>query len=145
MKNLLLLCSLGILLSANKCNNAESAGLTSMADLKSTKWLLTELAGKAVSLPDGAQAFLMMDPDQNRLNGSGGCNDLFADMNLDGSNLSFDGLGSTKKMCEGIMDTERGFMDALRNTTSFDLAKSGKLSLLGKGGEVLAKLSKDNP
>jgi heat shock protein HslJ len=116
-----------------------------MADLKNTKWILTELAGKAVSLPDGAQAFLMMDPDQNRLNGSGGCNDLFADMKLDGSNLSFAGLGATKKMCEGRMDTEQNFLSALRNTSKFELSNSGKLSLLNKGGDVLAKLKKDNP
>lgn len=140
-----MLCALGVILSANKCNENMPADLTSIPDLKNTKWVLTKLAGDAVSLPNGAQAFLMLDPEQNRVNGSGGCNDLFGGLNLDGNNMSFDGLGATKKFCEGSMDVENGFMSALRNTTSFDLGKDGGLSLLGKGGDILASLKKDNP
>ena len=145
MKNMLFLLALGITLMASKCNEKNAMDLSAMPDLKDTRWVLSSLAGEAVNLPQGAEAFLMLDPEAKSLTGSGGCNNLFGNLELAGEALSFSNIGSTKKYCDGIMDTEKGFMEAIRGTKKFSFADDGMLNLLGEKGKVLAALSKVAP
>lgn len=119
--------------------------LASVPDIENVRWVLNSLGGEAISLPDGAEAFLSLNPKEQSISGNGGCNKLFGGMQLDGSSLSFKNLGSTKKMCEGSMAVEKGFMNALSSTKSFSMGENGMLSLLGDKGKVLAGLKKIAP
>ena len=135
MRNLTFLLTLGLLLSANKCNKPGMADLASMAD---TKWVLQSLSGKGLELPDGVQMpWIQLDAAANKLSGFGGCNDLFGAVKMDGSTLALDDIASTKKFCDGVSPTENALMDALCNTSSFKL-DDGMLSLLGDGAKQLA-------
>jgi len=54
--------------------------------------------------------------------------------------LSIGELGSTRMACTlEIMDREMAFMQALQNTTQFEMRESN-LQLLGAGNELLAEL-----
>ncbi len=132
MKQIALAFSLLLVLSANKCNNTAS-GMTSLMD---KKWVIESLAGSALKMPDGVeQPWLKLTGDQ--LQGFGGCNQLMGQYTLEGTALSFPGLGSTKKFCEGIQPTENAITSMLGKVNSFKM-DNGLLKLLGDGKELAA-------
>ncbi|MBK7382851.1 MAG: META domain-containing protein [Flavobacteriales bacterium] len=132
MKNLTIALLLLATLSANKCADKNgAAGMTNIAD---QKWIFQTLNGERLNLPDGTEApWLKMVGDQ--LQGFGGCNALMGSVKLDGSNVSFPGLGSTKKFCEGVQPTENAIKGALAQVQSFKM-DGGLLKLIGSAGEV---------
>jgi len=133
MKHVALAFTLLLVLSANTCKNT----VADAASLKDKKWSIELLAGEAIKLPEGVQQpWLKLAGDQ--LQGFGGCNQLMGEYKLDGTNLSFPGVGSTKKFCEGIQPTENAITAMLGKVDSFKMDK-GLLKLLG-GGQELATL-----
>ena len=132
MKKILIALALFTGLSANKCKN-EAGGMSNIMD---TKWAFQSLGGEAVKMPDGVdQPWLQMAGDQ--LQGFGGCNSLMGSVALEGSKLSFPGLGSTKKYCADVQPTENAIKQALGQVDSFKM-DGGLLKLLGGGKELAA-------
>ncbi|MBK8226413.1 MAG: META domain-containing protein [Flavobacteriales bacterium] len=122
-----------ITLSANKC--VKKAG-PDLAAMKEKKWVVETLNGLRPELPDGAERpWLKLAGDQ--LQGFGGCNNLMGSYVLDGGKLSFSGIGSTKKYCEGIQPTENAVKEMLGKVDSFKL-DGDQLRLLGGGKELAA-------
>jgi heat shock protein HslJ len=131
MRTLLPALLLFVTLSANKCKNDQGVPMT---DLLEKKWVFQTLAGEAVTLPEGVEKpWVQLTGDQ--VQGFGGCNRLMGSYVLDGAKLSFPGLGSTKKYCEGIQPVEDKVKSALSAADSFTM-KGGLLTLLGAGKAV---------
>ncbi|MBK9147813.1 MAG: META domain-containing protein [Flavobacteriales bacterium] len=121
-----------ITLSANTC---VKQGIDPAA-LKDKKWIVETLNGQRPELPDGAETpWLKLAGDQ--LQGFGGCNNLMGSYTLEGTKLSFSGIGSTKKYCEGIQPTENAVKEMLGKVDSFKL-DGDQLRLLGGGKELAA-------
>lgn len=139
-RNVLLPVLMLTMLSANKCNEGKNGnGAMGRDALMNSTWVLQTLAGKPVAMPEGVDApWFRLSGDGDRLEGFGGCNNMFGGFQMDGSKLSFPGLGGTKKYCEATQQTENAFMSALRETDAFKLDK-GVLSLL-QGTRELATL-----
>jgi heat shock protein HslJ len=132
MKHLPLALTLFITLSANTCKNAAP----DMSSLMDKKWVFQSLAGKALALPAGTESpWLKLAGDQ--LQGFGGCNSLMGQYKMEGTALSFPGVGSTKKYCEGIQPTETAITGMLGRVDSFKMDK-GLLKLMGAGQELAA-------
>lgn len=132
MKNLALALTFFVTLSANKCNDS-AGGMTSLLD---KKWVFQSLAGQALTMPDGVQQpWLQLAGDQ--LSGFGGCNRLMGGFKMDGSSLSFPGVGSTKMFCEGVQPTESAIKQMLGQVDSFKM-DGGLLKLMGAGNELAA-------
>jgi len=132
MKHITLAFALLLILSANKCTNTPK----DMPSLMDKKWVIQSLAGNALKMPEGVeQPWLQLAGDQ--LQGFGGCNQLMGQYALEGSALSFPGVGSTKKYCEGIQPTENAITTMLGKVDSFKMDK-GLLKLLGAGKELAA-------
>lgn len=126
--------------TAQKCDKSASGSMDPMATLAGSQWNLISLAGQAIQLPEGVKnPFLRLGQD-GALSGFGGCNNLMGSMKLDGSSISFPGLGSTKMFCKEAQPTESAFMTALRATNTYRL-DGDKLVLLDKDKE-LAQLAK---
>jgi putative lipoprotein len=126
--------SLGLVLSAHKCANDNAAD--AMTTIGEGRWDLKTLAGKAVELPAGAETpYLSLDTKTNEVSGFGGCNTLRGGLTVQGNDLSFGQVMSTKKYCEGIQPTENALMDALRTTTAYKL-DGNTLTLLNAGKEL---------
>lgn len=134
MKKILGLVVLGMLLSAHKCNEDSP---TSMASVMGTKWVLQSLNGKAVEVPDGAQAPWLQLAEGDKLSGNGGCNQLMGSYKIDGDRIGFPQIGSTKMFCEATMDLEKKFMGALSATDAFKI-DGGTLRLMNGASEVAA-------
>jgi heat shock protein HslJ len=119
-----------ITLSANTCAKKGP----DLAAMKEKKWVVETLNGLRPELPDGAERpWLKLAGDQ--LQGFGGCNNLMGSYVLDGEKLSFSGIGSTKKYCEGIQPTENAVKGMLGEVDSFKL-DGDQLRLLGSGKEL---------
>ncbi len=134
MKNTLIAAAMLLTLTAQKCadKTASSTGLMEK------KWVIQTINGQRLDLPDGTETpWLKLNGDQ--LQGFGGCNALMGSYALEGSKLSFSGIGSTKKYCEGVQPTENAIKEALGKADSFRL-DGNQLRLLG-GGKELATLA----
>lgn len=129
-----------VVLSANTCKDGSSTA--TVADLAGKQWTLESLGGEAVKMADGAQnPWIKADAETGKLEGFGGCNQLMGSYKLDGANLSFPGLGSTKMMCPAAQETENKFKTALNETTAFKL-DGNTLKLLNGTTEVAALVAK---
>ncbi len=132
-------------LSAHTCNKktAEAAGgVEKMSSLVDTKWMLQTLKGNALELPAGAEVpWIELKSADNSIEGFGGCNQLMGKIQIDGDNVLFPSLGSTKKYCESTMKLETTFMGVLRKSDKFKLSDN-VLTLLSEGSPVATFTSK---
>jgi putative lipoprotein len=118
---------------------APAADTTAVANIRDTRWNLVALGDKVVTPGDTARAaYLMLAPDSKQVTGSGGCNRMFGVYELNGSNLRFSGVGSTKMFCQGRMETETQFLSSLLQVRSWKLAGQ-QLELSDSTGAVLAR------
>ena len=104
-------------------------------------WQLVQLGGSTVAAgANGSRASLRLGSDATA-GGYAGCNSYGGEYSMNGSTLSFSRLGMTRMHCEGYMDLERSFVEALENTRNWRVVDD-HLELLGDG-RVLARLRRD--
>ncbi len=85
-------------------------------------YTITHLGGSPISENAPTITFVALD---KTIRGNTGCNNFFGSYVLDLYALSFSDIGSTEMACEQpIMDIENTFLNALRNTGSYDLENS---------------------
>lgn len=127
MKALLTLAGLGLLLSGCASDPVQ---------LEVGRTYVVEWIG-ARPLIDRSHLTLTLD-DDGRAFGSGGCNHWFASYRLDGDQLSFGPLGSTRKLCaEALMEQEQRFFEALGTVQRWDLSPTEQLRLWPAEGKPI--------
>ncbi|MBX2829524.1 MAG: META domain-containing protein [Flavobacteriaceae bacterium] len=85
-------------------------------------YTVTSLGGSPIS--ENAPTLTMVALDKT-IRGNTGCNSFFGNYTLDLYALSFSDIGNTEMACDPpIMDIESAFLEALRNTGSYDLENS---------------------
>lgn len=83
---------------------------------------ISGISNKAVSENAPTLNFIELE---KSIRGNTGCNDFFGNYTIDHSALSFNDIGSTEMACEQpIMDVENAFLQALRNTGTYDIENS---------------------
>jgi putative lipoprotein len=83
--------------------------------------------------------------DDDRIAGSGGCNNYFGLAVIKGSTISMGPLGSTQKACPpAIMDQEQRFFGALQKVHSFE-TRDGLLFFYDEGAEPILRFSRLDP
>lgn len=103
-------------------SQTEDRKLRPNSDLENTYWKLVELEGEpTIVLPNQREAHFVLVPDEHRVRGSGGCNQLHGTYETEGDCLSFGPLATTRKMCAGIMEQEQAFFKALDATTRYQI------------------------
>ena len=106
--------------------------------LEHTDWQLTRLGGKAAIInPDQSAPDLILNPDDHRVEGSGGCNRMSGTYQLDGQSLKFGALASTRMACAKGMDQEQSFLQALESVRTWKI-RGTYLELSGAGGDPVA-------
>ncbi len=118
-------------MTAEKCSKSGSAAAT-MTD---TPWTVETVHGRAATVPDGVKKPYIQVAADGALTGFGGCNQLMGNAKVDGNNVEFPTIGSTKMFCEATQAVERDIMAALRETKSYEVS-GDKLTLKGASGEV---------
>ncbi|HET6564839.1 MAG TPA: YbaY family lipoprotein [Xanthomonadales bacterium] len=114
---------------------------THHAELTGTFWKLVELNGKPIlQSKDSNQqrmAHIVLQQQELRVKGNGGCNSFFGSYTHDGEKLAFSGLGSTMMACPDGMETEQAFLLALGETNR--AVVSGQFLELFKDDHSLAR------
>ena len=113
--------------------------------LENTYWKLTRLGGTPVpELPQQRGPHLILNPSTRRLGGSGGCNHVGGSYEVEGDRLSLDSLTTTLMACADGMDTEKDFLEALREVSKWRIA-GPELELLDESGKVIAHFEARDP
>ena len=88
-----------------------------------TEWALVELEGGPVEIgPDEIRPTLVLDLEESRVTGSGGCNHLTGTFALSEDELRFGPLATTRMACpEPALEREQAFLAALERVTSYEL------------------------
>ena len=104
----------------------------SQANISNTKWVLADnVKGKTPTL----------NIENKRITGNGGCNNYFAELNLDATagNFSAQNIGSTKMACDN-MSVENNFFSTLSEVNKYVVSEN-TLELY-KGNLLLLKFNK---
>lgn len=101
-------------------------------DLEGTEWSLTEMNGE--SLPGEVDINITFS--EGQVSGQSACNRYFAEYTQDGSKLSIGQAGSSQMYCEGLMDYEADYLQALAEVERFELSDNS-LKLLDQAGNAI--------
>ena len=112
---------------------------SSAASLENTYWKLTTLRGMPVVVADRQrEPHLILQPEQHRVAGSGGCNRVAGGYTLAGDRITFGRVAGTMMACTAGMDQERGFLDALGTVARWSI-EGQRLDLIDSRGDVLLR------
>jgi copper homeostasis protein (lipoprotein) len=113
---------------------------TSNEPLENTRWKLTRLGDRAVTVAAGQrEPHLVLNGETGRVTGSGGCNQLSGRYDAEDGSLTFSALATTRMACAAGMDVERRFLSALRATSRAEITRQ-RLELFDANGRLLARL-----
>jgi heat shock protein HslJ len=126
-------------LVAVACATPKSSALKSDASLKNTYWKVMELHGRPVSVFENQrEPYILLQLHEDRLVGSGGCNQLFGGYTLDRETLRLTGVGSTLMACAQGMEQEQALLQALGTITRYAI-RQDTLRLYA-GPDLMARL-----
>jgi putative lipoprotein len=114
----------------------ESAAQDTKPDvsLRNTYWKLVELNGGPVGPGEGKDLHMILKA-EDQVNGYSGCNQFMGSVTVSGDGLAFGPIAGTRRMCEGTMDQEMAFLQALENAHRF--AISGEdMAVENANGEI---------
>jgi putative lipoprotein len=102
-------------------------------------WTLIRLGDEAIPTgPHDPEPNIEFNPKEHRVGGSGGCNRLMGNYELDGESLRFSKMATTMMACEKGMDLEKNFLAALDEVRTWKLGIL-YLDLFAENGELLAR------
>ena len=139
LKTLILLLAAGVCGCASAAAGPNDGGSAATAALLGTDWNLSSLDGKPLQLAEGQrQPHLSLREKDQRIAGSLGCNAVNGSYVLNGVQLSFGPMISTRMACLKGMDIEHDFAAALRNAASWKISGQ-QLELYDAAGQPLAR------
>ncbi len=109
------------------------------SELFDTRWELTRLGDEPIVLAENQRApYLVLDSEDQRISGFGGCNRLNGSFEIEGRSITFGPMAVTKMACIPGGDTERAFLAALKKATSFHKT-AHHLEFLDAEGTMVAR------
>jgi len=102
--------------------------------LTNTYWKLVALNGGAVQPGEGKELHMILKGD-DRVSGYSGCNQFMGSVVVNGDGLSFGPIAGTRRMCEGSMDQENAFLQALESAYRFSISGED-LAVENANGEI---------
>jgi len=106
--------------------------------LENTHWKLTRLGQTSFSDSTSQEPYLVLDPENQRVSGSGGCNRITGSYKLSGSELTFSRMVLTMMACIHGMETEEKFLDALGQVIKWKI-NGYALDLFDANGNAIAE------
>ena len=89
--------------------------------LYTSKWSLKKIyTGNATQLVE-TKAFIRFDKEKGSAGGSGSCNNFGSTLTINGNELSFKNIFSTKMYCESVQKIENDFLKRLGTANRFEI------------------------
>ncbi|MBL0063289.1 MAG: META domain-containing protein [bacterium] len=110
----------------------------SESPIKNKRWKLLEMDGEKVEVTEAfkGEPHIILSLQSNKIHGSGGCNRFGGIYALEGEKLTFSGIASTKMLCEGVMEVEDPYMQALATVNGYRV-NGDAMWLLRDGKQVM--------
>lgn len=106
--------------------------------LENTYWKLIRLGDTAVTVaPQQKEPHFVLNSQTRRVGGSGGCNQLTGSYQLNADHLTFSQMAGTMMACLEGMDTEKAFLQALPQVSTWKITGQ-HLELFDASGKVIA-------
>jgi heat shock protein HslJ len=128
-----LLSALLVLFFLTACGGSGGEAL----DLDGTEWGLIEMNGEAI--PEDVEINIAFS--EGQISGQSACNRYFAGYEQEGTALTFDPAGNTNMYCEGLMDFEADYLQALSEVKSFE-SSGDTMTMKNESGAAILVFSK---
>ncbi|HEV7607123.1 MAG TPA: META domain-containing protein [Steroidobacteraceae bacterium] len=129
------------------CASAPAPEIANAAasSLTDTPWKLTQLGGEVVNSPPGAREInLVLQAQDQRVTGFAGCNSMMGSYVLNGGEIRFDQIGSTRMACEGRMEIEQRYLAMFARAARWEITGT-TLRLLDSAGKTVATFEASIP
>jgi heat shock protein HslJ len=112
-------------------------------DLAGTRWVLIQLGSETVVPAEGRpEQFIALESGQQRIAGNAGCNRLMGSYTLNGDQLTFSQMATTRMACPD-MEREAALLKALEATSGWRI-EGAQLDLMDAGANLLARFEARN-
>lgn len=129
-----------LVLLANTCNQQKAAKQRQLGSIQDKRWTLVNMNG---NVQEQSPIWLEFDTTSHRFNGNGGCNKVGGEYKLEGSEISFGKVMSTRMACmdEKANERESAFLRMLSDRTysvkfegqQIQFRDSGRIAMLFEG------------
>jgi heat shock protein HslJ len=119
MKQIYFIC-ISILMITVSCKSAKETMKTT-TPLFDTKWLLKKIYSEGKEEMVNTKAFIRFDKEKGSAGGNGSCNSFGSTTTINGGEVSFKNIFSTKMFCEAIQQIETSFFSRLGNVNRFEI------------------------
>jgi len=119
MKQLYFIC-VAIVMLNSACNSTKET-MQSAIPLFNTKWSLKKIYTGDQEETVNTKAFIRFDKEKGSAGGSGSCNSFGSTATINGNEVSFKNIFSTKMYCEQVQQIENKFLGSLGKITRYEI------------------------
>jgi len=119
MKQLYLICAALIIFTIS-CKPGEEI-MRSSTPLYSTKWSLKKIHDNGNEEIVNTKAFIRFDKEKGSAGGNGSCNSFGSSATINGNEVSFKNVFSTKMYCDQVQQIENKFLGSLEKVTRYEV------------------------
>jgi len=112
--------SLYIVVAACAMQKDNKAPITPLYE---TKWSLINIYINNETQPVSTKAFIRFNKEKNSAGGNGSCNSFGSTAMVQGTNVNFKGIFSTKMYCEEVQKTEDAYLKQLAKVSRYEIKK----------------------
>jgi len=92
--------------------------------LYNTRWLLKKILENGKEEIVTTKAFIRFDKEKNSAGGNGSCNSFGSTATINGNEINFKNIFSTKMFCEQVQQIENKYFIQLAATNKFEIKES---------------------
>ena len=122
MKQLYFIC-VTLIIFTSSCKSPKEAMQSSTA-LYNTKWSLKKIHDNDNKEIVNTKAFIRFDKEKGSAGGNGSCNSFGSSPTINGNEVSFKNVFSTKMYCEQVQQIENKFLGSLEKVTRYEIKDS---------------------
>ena len=111
---------IGAALITFSCKTSKEAMKTA-TPLFNTKWTLKKIYDNNKEQAINTKAFIRFDKEKGSAGGNGSCNSFGSNAAINGNEVSFKNIFSTKMYCEQVQQTENKYFKQLQNADRFEI------------------------
>jgi heat shock protein HslJ len=102
------------------CKSTKEA-MTTTTPLFGTKWSLKKIYDSSKIEDVNTKAFIRFDKEKGSAGGNGSCNSFGSNATINGNEVSFKNIFSTKMYCEQVQQIENNYFNKLEKANRFEI------------------------
>lgn len=136
MKKTITLLTILSVIILTACAGAKAVSAGTQNDLYNKTWKLKQILTDTAKFTVETKATLIFDAQKKSAGGNGSCNTFGSSVSINGNELSFSNIFSTKMYCDEVQQTENRYLSQLGKVSTYRI-DGNTLTLLSDGKVVL--------